>query len=190
MHMEHLSRSLGKHPHRPALCLCRVSRQETGIPHVSRVDRCVCCRLRGQVHDREPLQLYLLQFLSADDRFYFSAAAHTELRTSHTRCPCGCYTLAERAARARPAWQGQGRQEGWQVQGFFHQQGQGWQKGCQEGQSHGDRRQTEDSHWLGSSSTRLRSPQSTRLSFSESSVLNDLMPRSMLLRAGDSRTHA
>ena len=101
MHMEHLSRSLGKHPHRPALCLCRVSRQETGIPHVSRVDRCVCCRLRGQVHDREQLQLYLLQFLSADDRFYFSAAAHTELRTSHTRCPCGCYTLAGRGLPQR-----------------------------------------------------------------------------------------
>ncbi len=82
LYMEHLCRSLGKPPYRPALCLCFQGH------------RCVCCRLRCRVRDREQLQLYMLQFLAVNDRLYLSAAAREELIASHTRCDCGCYTLA------------------------------------------------------------------------------------------------
>ena len=48
------------------------------------------CRARGIEH----LQMIVMEFLTVDDRYCFSAAAQAELFASSTRCPCGCYELS------------------------------------------------------------------------------------------------
>ncbi len=39
--------------------------------------------------------MIVMEFLTMDDRYYFSAAAQAELFASFTRCGCGCYKLAD-----------------------------------------------------------------------------------------------
>ena len=53
------------------------------------------CRLCCRVRDREHLQMIVMEFLTMDDRYYFSAAAQAELFASFTRCGCGCHKLAD-----------------------------------------------------------------------------------------------